>query len=372
MNPDLIKIILSFGALQGIIMSANLVFSKDDKRQAKYFMAGMIWMIVVELLRSAWNAPQWAFDCIPHFYTLALIFTFPPNLYLYTKALTQTERINTNQILRIHTVSFAAFGVVSGLLCVHFFVVSLPLDWFSSLIKALSLAVFWWYYRISFAEFYAFKQFDVQSDLLAVERETIITWLNRFLNVVFVVALVWTVNILFQYTGLTRLSEILFMGLELLFIVSIYWVGYAGFQRIKVVYLNEQRNTQVFFNSIESNEIERCLEKLTQVMEIEKQYLDPELNLQKLANSIHIPYKVVSAVLNQRLNVGFNEYVNQYRVEEFKQRILDPQNARFNIASIAYDSGFNSLATFQRAFKTMTGITPKEYIKSTAFASMGG
>jgi AraC-like DNA-binding protein len=53
--------------------------------------------------------------------------------------------------------------------------------------------------------------------------------------------------------------------------------------------------------------------------------------------------------------------VNEYRVAEAKRKLAEPASAKFTIAAIAYDCGFNSLATFQRCFKQFTGITPSQY-----------
>jgi AraC-like DNA-binding protein len=97
-------------------------------------------------------------------------------------------------------------------------------------------------------------------------------------------------------------------------------------------------------------------------MTVDKVYLDAELTLTKLAAHLDLPPKTVSAVLNQHLKVGFNEYVNRFRVEEVKQRLLNPPKGNLTVLAVAFDSGFNSLATFQRVFKNLTGITPTQFL----------
>jgi len=67
-------------------------------------------------------------------------------------------------------------------------------------------------------------------------------------------------------------------------------------------------------------------------------------------------------VLNQHLHLKvFNEFVNEYRVEVFKEKLQDRQWINLTIAAIAYECGFNSQATFQRAFKQSTGFSPSEF-----------
>jgi AraC-like DNA-binding protein len=363
MSSNIIVIVLVLGCIQGAILSANLVFSKDDRRQARYFLAAMIAIIAFEVGRSAWGMAYLNDHCTIHFFTLCLTYLVAPNLHLYVRSLTQTEKISRLEILRHHIVSILAYSIATIVLFYHLVIQPIELSSFSNAFKIGSLIVFWVFYRKAYADFYVFKNHPLPSDLNEIEIQTVTKWLELFLNVIFYIALLWSFATVTQYFGLQQIHKWAFIVLEVVFVVAIYWVGYAGFQRIKVVYLTEQRNTQAFFSTIQENEISLCLDKLRHSMETDKQYLDPELSLQKLADSIRVSYKVISAVLNQKLEMGFNEYVNQYRVEEFKQRILDPRNAHLNIASVAFDSGFNSLATFQRSFKAITGITPKEFMK---------
>jgi AraC-like DNA-binding protein len=97
-------------------------------------------------------------------------------------------------------------------------------------------------------------------------------------------------------------------------------------------------------------------------MEADKLYLEPSLNLQAVSRHIAAPQKTISYILNNYLNKSFNEFVNEYRIEEVKKRLLDKRNEHLTISGIALDCGFNSQATFQRAFKHTTGVSPKEYL----------
>jgi AraC-like DNA-binding protein len=55
--------------------------------------------------------------------------------------------------------------------------------------------------------------------------------------------------------------------------------------------------------------------------------------------------------------------MNTYRVEEVKRRINTPSSHHLTLTSIAFESGFNSKATFNRVFKQQTGLTPLQYVK---------
>lgn len=103
------------------------------------------------------------------------------------------------------------------------------------------------------------------------------------------------------------------------------------------------------------------IKKVTQAMVGEKMYRNPELTLTDLANHLGTNPSLLSKIINRSFGKNFNDYVNQYRVLEVKENLANPNNAHLTIMSLAYDAGFNSKATFNRAFKKFTGDNPKRY-----------
>lgn len=102
-------------------------------------------------------------------------------------------------------------------------------------------------------------------------------------------------------------------------------------------------------------------EKVENAIFVERMYRNPELTLTDLANHLGTNPSLLSKIINRSFGKNFNDYVNQYRVLEVKENLADPQNAHLTIMSLAYDAGFNSKATFNRAFKKFTGDNPKTY-----------
>ncbi|MBC7587695.1 MAG: helix-turn-helix transcriptional regulator, partial [Chitinophagaceae bacterium] len=107
-------------------------------------------------------------------------------------------------------------------------------------------------------------------------------------------------------------------------------------------------------------------EKVFEAIVTQKKYQNPELTLTDLAKHLSTNPSLLSKIINQNFEMNFNDFVNFYRVEEVKQKLQDPANANLTIMSIAYDAGFNSKATFNRAFKKLTGKNPKEFIGGQA------
>ena len=101
--------------------------------------------------------------------------------------------------------------------------------------------------------------------------------------------------------------------------------------------------------------------RLLAYMTDEKPYLDADLSLTDLARRLHANPVLLSQVINVGAGRNFNDFVNEYRVDEFKRQVRNPANAHLSFLGLALDCGFNSKATFNRAFRKFTGQSPKEF-----------
>jgi YesN/AraC family two-component response regulator len=107
--------------------------------------------------------------------------------------------------------------------------------------------------------------------------------------------------------------------------------------------------------------------KLKHLMENEKLYLKHELKLDDIAELLDISRHHASQVINENFNRSFYEYINNYRIKEAKSKLcLNFENSSLSISEIAYQCGFNNRVSFYKAFKKITHITPKEFIKRVA------
>jgi adenylate cyclase len=111
-------------------------------------------------------------------------------------------------------------------------------------------------------------------------------------------------------------------------------------------------------------DVEQHLITLSNLLEEERLFLDPNLCLKLLAEKISLHPNKLSWLLNEHIGKNFNEYINTFRLETFKTKALDPSNSHLTILGLAYESGFNSKTVFNKFFKTMEGMTPKAWLKS--------
>ena len=123
---------------------------------------------------------------------------------------------------------------------------------------------------------------------------------------------------------------------------------------------NTIKNTDT--KAVRDADLDHWKRKVLTYFEKEKCYLNPELTLSELAAKLDTNTSVLSAVINSGFSKNFNDFVNEYRVNAFKRLAIAPQSKHLTLLAIAFDCGFNSKATFNRAFKKETGLSPKAFL----------
>ncbi|MFK7843515.1 MAG: helix-turn-helix domain-containing protein [Sphingorhabdus sp.] len=103
-------------------------------------------------------------------------------------------------------------------------------------------------------------------------------------------------------------------------------------------------------------------EKLTHEMEAGLAFKEPSLSISKLASKLGVTQHRLRSLINQNLgHKNFCDFVNTYRIFEVKNALTDPKKEHLPILTLALDSGFKSLSTFNRTFKKSENLTPTEY-----------
>ncbi len=117
-------------------------------------------------------------------------------------------------------------------------------------------------------------------------------------------------------------------------------------------------------SNFSEEECKRLTEKLKKVMREEKPYTNPELKIADLASIIGVPSYTLSYLFNQYLKRNYYDYINDYRIAEFKSLVSKGEHTRYTLNALMELCGFSSRTSFFRYFKKVNGITPSEYIKS--------
>jgi len=204
-----------------------------------------------------------------------------------------------------------------------------------------------------------------------------LNWLNNFLIIYTILYLYHTLQVLIN-TTIIDLSWIQEWWYYLLSGLAIIYIGIKGFytdlSQLKGVAIGEflDEEIKVEIQKLNTKEIAIELPEKLQLVKVtieeyfetHKPFLEPNLTLIGLSEKLHISREELSETINKGFNLKFNDFINQYRVEEFKLKLAEGHQKQLSLLGIAYECGFNSKATFNRAFKKVTGSSPTNYLKT--------
>jgi len=89
-------------------------------------------------------------------------------------------------------------------------------------------------------------------------------------------------------------------------------------------------------------------------------YLKAGITLKGLADELDTQPYILSAYINKRYGMHFNDLINFHRVQYVKERLIKDQHS-YTLEGIAQEAGFNNRTTFVNAFKKFTGFAPSTY-----------
>jgi len=210
-------------------------------------------------------------------------------------------------------------------------------------------------------------------------------WLKNFTWVYFINnLLILLLSVAFSFLHWGRL-ETLYLTVYVSIVLSLFYLCYNGIRQYSLLEFNnsmglnkrhitETKNPvsalknvspdKYKSSSLSNEEMESIFNQIDELFEIEKIYLEPQLKIQDLSDSIHVTTHNISQTINSKAQKSFYDFVNDYRTEHFKTLLASPENRKFTILALGIESGFNSKATLNRIFKKQVGISPKEYQKA--------
>lgn len=137
---------------------------------------------------------------------------------------------------------------------------------------------------------------------------------------------------------------------------------YASLVRTQAVGSSAPSRPAVSRLGLSPRQLSFMAEDLQQYFEKQQPYLDPELDLQRVAKECGYSRNQISYLLNQVLGQSFYRYVNQARLQHLL-RALDSATPPLRVDELAFAAGFNSLSAFYKCFREHTGQSPKAYAK---------
>jgi AraC-like DNA-binding protein len=292
---------------------------------------------------------------------------FPASVYFYLQAQTNRDfRLNPKHLW--HISPYLLYVVVS------FILLALGHDGRYAFYNTIVGKVFYYleyltvwipifYYFIKSIKFYQHYKSWTVTQFSDTELVSFI-WLRNFIYV-FIIG--YSLKLCFSITdAIVDLPYEQDYYWQLFIVIMIIYVGIMGYSQIQPKKLIFNENIVIEDSNSEIIKIEAQADlsewkpKIEKLFIEDKIFLEPELSLSDLAQKLKTNTSILSAAINQNFNKNFNDFVNEFRVEEFRNQIKMPQNKHLTLLAVAFDCGFNSKATFNRAVKKATGLSPKE------------
>lgn len=189
------------------------------------------------------------------------------------------------------------------------------------------------------------------------------TWLRFFIISFFGYWVSFVSYFILVYLDLITLQNDYFIGgLIVFFIGMVTYFGlvqpqvFDGLSMEKVIPFIKYKKTGL----TKSHSLE-LKDRLISIMEKDKPFLENDLRLGDLAKLLNLSRHHMSQVINEHFQLSFFDFVNQYRIKEAKELLIQGIDD-LNITQVAYSVGFNNRVSFYKAFKKFAGTTPSDYI----------
>lgn len=365
-----------------------------NKKSNRFLVFLMVQMLIITIMsflsdQSFFMTKYLIFLFIPTF------LFFSPTIYLYVKSLTDSDFVmNKKNALHfiVPTLTLVLFFPVNMLLIYHFHQKNIEgVTQFSKLFFYMNAVAIYviptlqlLFYGAKLLLIYR-KHIKGIPNYFSNLEETQMKWV-RYLIVSYIVYMIVFVFVNMDVKSLKTLSDILYYGQMFLLIVLVGFYGTKqtdifqkslskssfknfGLPFVEPLISAENSLPKAYANSafsatptgIKEDKKNEIQDALLTLLEKERLYLYPSLNINDLAEKINTNQKYLSVVINDRFGKNFLTFINEYRVNEAKKILENDKNNLYTVEGIGNMVGFNSRSAFINAFKKTTGYTPSSF-----------
>lgn len=367
------SLLFAIGAVQGLFLIFVLNQRYSDNRLATRLLQAMLALFVLsnfdDLLLSAnwYRQAPWLFG-----YSLSAMFAYGPLFYCYIAAITD-PKFQWRRTIWLHFLPALLYlllnlpwltlhPVIKTRILDDFLAGRLSTGVFQIVVSILQVAHFSGYLVLAYRAVRR-AQDTTEANGFQVPLHRRADWL-KLLLVMFCLILL-TLTGLFAW----NLAAGYFVAganyvFTLITSAILYFIAWKLILRPELVTPGfSKKYGAIRFGAGEENSL---LLRLEQLMAIEKTFADPELKLNSLATQMNIPAHRLSTLINDKYGMSFSDFVNQFRVREFIDRLQDPRYAHLTLHGLALEVGFNSKSAFNAAFKKITGKSPSDFKRNNS------
>lgn len=361
---DVILIVLFFQILS---LTPFLLFSKNKKGLSNKILGLFLFskaMCISNFL--AFRLFGYTYEFFPHLFYFGSSFTilWGPGIYFYTKSLTNSD-FKFGKYDFVHLIPFSIHFIYL-FLNFHIYAGGTKRVIISSgglfsqnaalaIMGLIHLSIFI-YLIFSFVTLFKYR-INIKNSFSSIDKVNL-SWMIFVLTGF---SLKWSADVWFYFDQLYSLPADLSLDISRIFLfLFINIIIYKGLRQPEIFagIIESQPEKKPFLSKALS---QQYLEKLNTFMEIKKPFLNPELTLMDLAESVSIPYRALSEVINTELEQNFYDFINSYRIKESQKLLADKDGKFKTVLEVLYEVGYNSKSSFNLAFKKYTGMTPTEF-----------
>ena len=340
------------GSIQAFFLDLLLV-NKKQKSRADIILIIWLFLIGLHILFFYLRATG-----IQVSFTIAILnAAFPllqgPFLYLYARFLIAGKSTELRFVLP-HVIPFALFtllGYISDLSVLIYFLIP------AVIISGLTYI---------FSTFRKLKKYQKHASGVHTIKVQWLINLSVGLGAIWIFMVIIGVMSHLMLVPIHRPHDLAFVLVSLLVFIISYFALRQGavFTMIPTAETPHSPKAKYAQSGLKTASLSEMQKQLSQYMEETQPYTNPDFSLQDIAQALKVPSHYISQLLNLHLHTNFYEFLNTYRVERAKEMMENSAFSHLNVLGIGFECGFNSKATFNRAFKKIAGMTPSQYKKS--------
>lgn len=372
---------------QGILFALLLIWRANrEERYADFWLAFVLFLLSINGIpyMLGWLGIEILWEKYTYLPWDGFWLAIPPAIYLFLKSLTNDQwRFEWKHDFK-HFLPYGLYFIehlIVGLIGLN----NKPFinTWAEQPILLIYNPLMSWgveifYFVLSFKLYQNYKKWIINE--FSDPDKISFTWFRNFLIIQFIVTLISIANYIIVHLSPEKGNDfyaLMWWG-YLMDTILIYYLSISGYMqpRVKTIrYENDsekeivpvvseqsiEKTPSKHKNILSENELNDWKSKILHCFETQKPYLNPELTLSELAENLKTNTSILSQVINSGFEKNFNDFVNQYRVDEFKQKSKSAAFQHLTLLAIAFECGFNSKATFNRAFKKITGQNPSNF-----------
>lgn len=366
---------------QGLVFSYHLfIKAKQENNSSSFWLGSFIVLSSIYILPWMLGYASWyryePYRTIMFYVPFQHLFLIGPMIYFYTQSLLN-PMFRFNKRHYVHLVPGVFYVLFSGWMWIYDCFSSntiyfygdgrdRELDNWYQISGVLSMS----YYCIQSIIIYNnYKQSIF--DKVSFADSILFSWIKKYLILFLTIQILRIVFfVLFPNWGSFNQKGLYYLCFSLFF----YYISLKGLLMNLKPISAYQNAINEEFKEIEQNisyqdnelltELEYWKGKIIQFVQVDEQYKNQELTLLNIAKGLQTNTTLISNMINKGFGVNFNDFINRYRVDAFKQKVMAGEYQKSTLLGLAYDCGFNSKTTFNRSFKKATGQTPKEFLET--------